>query len=89
MAKSKLAPKFLQFVAPSAWASYLINGDASGIDSSEKHAAHTFVNRIGCGFPVDANDAGFVRVHDAWAECPLSADCQTYTFHNTPGAIRA
>lgn len=69
--------------APSAWAPYLINGDASGLDEEDKARADAFVDRvvttIGHANFCDASDAGFCRVHDAWRECPLMADCQDYT----------
>lgn len=69
--------------APSAWASYLINGDNSGITREEQHRANQFVRHV-CGGeyfpPVSCEDAGFVRMHDAYAVYPLASDCQTYTF---------
>ncbi len=68
-----------KLTAPSAWASYLTNGDASGIDDDERKAcdawlASTEMKRA----PDDCVDAGFIRYHDAYNECPLAADCQTY-----------
>jgi hypothetical protein len=66
--------------APSAWASYLINGDASGIDDDDKAAADAWIAREGKGMPVSCYDAGFMRNHDAWQEMPLAADCQHYEF---------
>lgn len=67
-------------IAPSAWASYLINGDSSGIDEKDIRQADAWIARLGFGSPVDCEDAGFVHVHDAWQECPFSADCQEYAF---------
>lgn len=66
--------------APSAWASYLINGDDSGIDEEDRKAADEWIADIGLGAPVSCDDAGFVRYHDAYAFCPLAADCQEYLF---------
>lgn len=67
-------------LAPSAWASYLINGDASGLEPSERRQAELWIAREGIGFPCDCEDAGFWRNHDAYTEMPYSADCQRYTF---------
>ncbi len=67
------------YTAPSAWASYLINGDFSGLDEADLEAARAFVQWVGSD-PVSCEDAGFRNTHDAWQFCPLSADCQTYTF---------
>jgi hypothetical protein len=73
--------KIEKFTAPSHWASYLINGDASGMEADEKSACDRWLARINMGGPVDCEDAGFKgHYHDAWYETPLGADCQTYTF---------
>jgi len=70
----------IKATAPSSWASYLINGDASGIDDTERNACDAWIAREGMGMPVDCEDAGFIRIHDADLEAPFAADCQTYTF---------
>lgn len=62
----------------SAWASYLINGDASGIDAADIAAADQFAGWLG-GLPVDCVDAGFMWRPDSWQFMPLGGDCQTYT----------
>jgi len=64
--------------APSAWASYLINGDASGVDDADIAAADAFQEQFGT--PVDCEDAGFIKYHDAYHLMPLAGDCQRYTF---------
>lgn len=66
--------------APSHWASYLVNGDDSGLDPAEKAAADSWIAREGLGLPVSCEDAGFIWRHDAARECPLGADCQEYQF---------
>lgn len=67
--------------APSAWASYLINGDDSGIEPEDKVAADKFVLWAGAGMPVSCDDAGFRWHFDADIFTEYSgADCQTYTF---------
>lgn len=70
----------LEIVAPSHWASYLINGDDSGLEPDEKAACDAWIKREGVGLPVDCRDAGFRWRHDAYNEMPLGADCQTYSF---------
>lgn len=71
------------FTAPSSWASYLINGDDSGITDEEQAWADEFVRHIGAGSPVDCEDAGFKWTCDAMGLCPmtrLGGDMSTYTF---------
>ena len=70
----------VSFTAPSAWASYLINGDDSDMEASEKALADQFVAWVCAGPPVSCEDAGFIWHHNAEQFCPLGADCQTYTF---------
>lgn len=71
--------------APSDWASYLINGDASGIDDADVAAADAFCSWVISGraewqSPVGCEDAGFLAQHDAYHLFPFGADCQTYLF---------
>ena len=66
--------------APSAWASYLINADASGLSERERAACDAWIAREGLGLPCDCWDAGFRWQHDASVEYPLGADCQSYRF---------
>ena len=70
----------LEITAPSHWASYLINGDASGLEPEDKAACDAWIKREGVGIPVSCEDAGFRGKHDAYPELPLGADCQTYVF---------
>lgn len=69
------------FTLPSYWASYLINGDDSGIDDDDKTACDNFLaanpgwSCIGCeefGFFSNTNDAG-----------TLAGDCLEYDFIST------
>lgn len=69
-----------KFTAPSAWASYLFNGDSSGLEDSDIRACDRWIDRLNLGDPVDCEEAGFLRYHDASYEMNLAADCQTYTF---------
>ena len=73
-------------VAPSCWASYLVNADPSGLDETDRLACDTFMERNQhLGDVVDCDDAGFHWHHDAYLEMPLGADCQTYTFLKPKG----
>lgn len=71
--------------APSYWASYLINGDASGLEDAERETADSFVAAcLGGVMPCDCEDAGFMWNHDAARNLPrspyvMAADCQSYT----------
>lgn len=74
-----------EFTAPAAWASYLINGDSSGLDfytPGETEKADAWAESLP-GPIVDCRDAGFIHWHDARAFLPLAADCQFYTVHVT------
>ena len=62
----------------SAWAPYLINGDASGLSPDDVAAADSFARWLG-GVPVDCQDAGFIWRPDSFRFLPLGGDCQTYT----------
>jgi hypothetical protein len=64
------------YTAPSAWASYLINGDASGIDNDDLAAADAMLETLDLSWPVDCQDAGFIHRPDFG----FGGDCQTYTF---------
>ncbi len=70
----------VEYTAPSCWASYLINGDSSGISDDDVSQCDAWVDSIGHGSPVSCEEAGFMHHHDARQFCPLAADCETYTF---------
>jgi hypothetical protein len=74
--------KLVMCDAPSAWASYLVNGDASGLEDDEIKACDAWLASEKLGAPVDCFDAGFCHSHDARAYA-LPGDCQTYVFHRT------
>ncbi len=55
--------------APEYWASYLINGDASGLEPSEKAQADAWIERQGMGMPVSCSEESFLsNWHDAMLE---------------------
>lgn len=72
--------RVFKLLAPSVWATYLINGDDSGIEPADKDAADAWIRREGLGTPTSCEDAGFGWTHDALIEQPLGADLQEYTF---------
>lgn len=67
---------------PNAWAPYLVNGDASGLEGDEIAAADEFVTFIGAGAPVDCTERGFMAYSNArdWGMIHCAADCCEYTF---------
>lgn len=72
---------------PAIWASYLINGDASGIDTAERRQADDFLTLWKLGAPVDCEEHGFRRWNDAHAlggSAALAQDCADFTFLVTP-----
>ena len=69
----------LALTAPSAWASYLIDGDCSGLDAAEALACEDWLRAERLGRPVTCVDAGFLWSHDASRFAPAS-DCQEYVF---------
>jgi hypothetical protein len=69
--------------APSYWASYITNGDASGIDGSEQAACDAWLARNNgrCIGPADYDaESEFRAWHNAWNESPLACDCIDYLF---------
>ena len=74
--------------APACWASYLVNGDASGIDEDDIKQADQFVTFMTEGYedepgfldcygPTDVQECGFMRSTDG---CDLGCDAAEYTF---------
>jgi len=70
--------------APSYWASYYINDDASGLEDDEIKAADAFFDYLAKNVPnlscVDAASDDFIDYHDAFDFYPYGSDCSTYTF---------
>lgn len=73
----------LKFTAPSYWASYLINNDASGLTADDIEACNRWLQNEGIAYVLDCVDAGFRWRHDA-SEYALGGDCQTYTCKMEP-----
>jgi hypothetical protein len=76
--------KTFTVTAPSFWASYYINDDASGLEDDEIKAADAFFDSLAKNVPnlscCDAEDEGFIHYHDAHDFYPYGSDCSTYTF---------
>jgi hypothetical protein len=68
------------YIAPSCWASYLINDDASGLEDADIAECDAWVESVGLGAPVGCEDYGFCHWHDAREFCKLATDCSTYSF---------
>lgn len=71
--------------APSHWASYLVNGDHSGLSDAEKSQADRMIlevtKDIGNGHCVDCEEEGFSWRHDfQHIAGRLGGDVSTYTF---------
>lgn len=66
------------YTLPAYWASYLINGDASGIDDEEQAACDSFLESIPGWICSDCgNESFFSHCNDAGT---LAGDCLEYTF---------
>ncbi len=76
----------ISYSAPSSWASYLINGDASGLEPDEITACDAWTKMVwrfnpSARGPVDCKDIGFRKYHDARHLIGgRAADCQEYYF---------
>lgn len=67
------------YTLPAYWASYLINGDASGISPEDKAQADTFLSREGLPMPVSCSDESwFSWRNDSYNG--LGGDVLEYTF---------
>lgn len=68
---------------PASWASYLVNGDDSGLVASERAACVAACQRHGvsvasCASCDDYHE--FSRGHDAWHEQPLAGSTMNFLF---------
>lgn len=57
--------KTATYTLPSYWASYLINGDASGLDAGEQATVDAFMAREGNPHFVDCGEPYFSTLNDA------------------------
>lgn len=77
----------VEYTAPAAWASYLINNDPSALYDDEVEQCDRFVDRVkrehptADGWPVNcSSEAVFLVYHDARPEIECAADCLRYHF---------
>ena len=60
---------FIDYRLPASWASYLINGDASGLETGEQERIDAFLTSENLGLPVDCeSEASFCHSCDAPGE---------------------
>ena len=71
-------------IGRAAWAAYLINGDDSGLEESERLEADSFVAWLG-GLPVDCSAESFFARPDGLPGA-LPGDCLEYTALVQPSA---
>lgn len=73
---------YVVLTLPSSWSSYLVNGDASGMEDELNDPDHPLtlqdIDDLVEGEVVDCRDAGFVKYHDGRSIQPLAGDCQDY-----------
>ena len=74
---------FIDYRLPASWASYLINGDASGLDTGEQERIDAFLQGEGLSSPVDCeSEASFCHSCDAPGE--LAGDMLLFRFPVAP-----
>lgn len=74
--------KSYTFSAPTHWASYLVNGDSSGMDDVDIAACDEWLEHVGMGAPVDVEEIGFMKYCDARLSGCIAYACYAaeYTF---------
>ena len=74
---------FVDYRLPASWASYLINGDASGLETGEQERIDAFLKSEGLPSPVDCEpEASFCHWCDALGE--LAGDMLLFRFPVAP-----
>lgn len=72
---------FIDYVLPSHWACYLINGDASGMSDKEQAEVDAFAQKEGVGYCAACSDEEwFARRNDA---STLGGNVLNFRFANT------
>ena len=78
-------PVFDEYTLPVYWASYLANGDASGLGDGEQERIDEWCANRNVGPCVDVlDDASFSKYNDADPYGTLAGDVCTYTFARRP-----
>lgn len=73
--------QYIEVIAPSAWASAIVNCDYSGLEKQEISTLNNWLLEQGV-YPVDCvycEDVGFMHHHDA-SHVTGSANCEKYYF---------
>lgn len=71
--------KTIEYTLPAPWASYLINGDASGLTGSEEFQIDGFLAKHNLPAPVGCSEnTWFARSNDSGND--LAGDVMTFTF---------
>lgn len=70
----------VRLVAPSYWASYMINADSSSLEPEDIDMIDHWLDVQKLGYPISCEDAGFQWHHDAYTLLSQGADCQEYLF---------
>ena len=74
---------FIDYRLPASWASYLVNGDASGLETGERERIDAFLASENLGSPVDCeSEASFCHSCDAPGE--LAGDMLLFRFPVAP-----
>ena len=68
---------FIDYVLPSCWASYLVNGDSSGLEEREKAEADAFLAKEGLRECCDCSAESFFSHRP---DSGLAGDCLNYRF---------
>jgi hypothetical protein len=79
--------KPVTYTLPAYWASYLINGDASGLEAGEQEIIDSFLARNGLDSPVDCSEEAYFSLFND-ANTALAGDVLDYTFLLTPGTVK-
>lgn len=74
--------RVVTYTLPVYWASYLINGDPSGLNDGEQETIDRWMRNERPGYPVDCGDESwFAYTNDATR---LGGDVTLFTFHSFP-----
>ena len=77
--------EIVDYLLPAPWASYLINGDASGLEAGERERIDAFLAAENLGSPVDCEqEASFSHFCDAPGE--LAGNMLLFRFQSTAKA---
>jgi hypothetical protein len=70
----------IRLTAPSHWAPYLINADASGLEPEDIDLIDHWIWTQTLGAPIDAEPIGYQWHHDAYNLLSQGAECSDFVF---------